>query len=133
MNIVDKYFEYFQPNPKEQKTTDCTIRAICAVTGLSWYEVFDKVINRARELCLYPNDKNFMEERLTLFGLVKKKLPKVKKGEKSMTVQRFCKEHPQGKYILLTAHHNIGVVNGKYYDTWVNYGQKVYTYYELGD
>lgn len=128
--MTDKYFEYFQPNPKENKTTDCTIRAICAVTGLSWYEVFDKVIAEARKECIYPNDHRFMEQRLKIFGLVKKTIPRPKRGEKSMTVQKFCKEHPTGKYVLLTAHHNIGVINGKYYDTFVDTGSKVYTYYE---
>ena len=55
--MADKYFEYFQPNPKENKTTDCTIRAICAVTGLSWYEVFDKVVAEARKECIYLMQK----------------------------------------------------------------------------
>ena len=128
--MTDKYFEYFQPNPKENKTTDCTIRAICAVTGLSWYEVFDKVIAEARKECIYPNDNKFMEQRMKLFGLVKRTIQRPKRGEKSMTVQRFCKEHSIGEYVLLTAHHNIGVVNGKYYDTFVDTGSKVYTYYE---
>ena len=131
MKTVDEYFEYFQPNPKENKTADCTIRAICAVTGLSWYEVFDKIVARARELCLFPSDRDFMDERMAMFGLIKIKLPRPKKGEKAMTVHKFCKEHPHGKYVLRTAKHNIGVVDGKYYDTWVNYGQRVYAYYEL--
>lgn len=131
MKVVDKYYEYFQPNPYERKTTDCTIRAICAVTGLNWYEVFDKVIAEARKEGFYPNDKNFMEQRLKIFGLEKRTISRPKKGQKSMTVRQFCKDNPKGKYVLSTAHHNIGVVNGKYYDTFLDCGSKVYTYYEL--
>ena len=127
---MDKYFEYFQPNPLNNTTNDCTIRAICAVTGLSWYEVFDKIVEEARKECMYPNDSAFMKQRLSLFGLEKRTIPRPKKGQKSLTVQQFCKEHPTGKYILSTAHHNIGVVNGKYYDTFVDNGTKVYSYYE---
>ena len=68
---------------------------------------------------------------MNLFGLEKRSIPRPKKGETSLDVQQFCKLHPKGRYILKTAHHNIGVVDGKYYDLFVNYGQKVYSYYEL--
>ena len=129
--MVDNYFEYFQPNPKNKETADCTIRAICAVTGLDWYEVFDKIIEEARKECEFPNSVSFMGKRMKIFGLVKRTIPRPKRGEKSETLQSFCRKHPTGRYVLSLAGHDVGAVDGKYYDTFVNYGQKVYTYYEM--
>ena len=128
----DNYFVYFNPNPKQLTGVgDCTIRALCAVTGFSWYEVWDRVMAGAREACMFPNFKPFEVKRMEMFGLKKGVIPRPKKGEKSTRVQDFCKAHPIGRYVLTTAHHEIGVVDGKYYDTCVNSGHKVYSYWEL--
>ena len=54
-----------------------------------------------------------------------------KKGERSMTVQKFCEKHKKGKYVLTTAHHDLAVINGKYWDLCEDHGSKVYKYYEL--
>ena len=132
MSVRDKYFEYFNPNPMQRTDAcDCVIRALCAVTVLSWFDVLDKCIEVSKETgCMY-NSKASIPYRCSKFNLKPMMVPRVKKGEKSMTVQDFCKSHPTGKYIIQTAHHEIGVVQGKYYDTVVNYGQKVYKFYEL--
>ena len=128
---MDKYFEYYNPNPMDKEDAcDCTIRALCAVSGLSWYEVYDKLCEIGRKHCVVFNSKGFMNERCAEFGLESRKVPAVKKGEKSLTVQKFCHQHPTGRYILQTAHHNIAVVNGKYYDLYVSDGEKVYKYWE---
>ena len=35
----DKYFKYYNPNPEgHEDACDCVVRALCAATGLSWYE-----------------------------------------------------------------------------------------------
>ena len=130
---VDNYYECFNPNPLNKETGDCVFRALCAVTGLSWYEVFDRCCKIARENGTIPNsgDKSFVLIRAKEFGLEPRTIPRPKKGQKSITVQDFCKQHPVGKFILSTADHNVGVVDGKYYDLYPNYGQKVYKYYEV--
>ena len=127
----DKYYKYYNPNPLGNETGDCVIRAICAVTDLSWYEVFDKCCAIAREHGTLPNDNEIAKARNGAFGLEPRTIPRPKKGGKSMTVQDFCKKYRKGKYILSTAGHDLAVVDGKYYDLYENYGQKVYKYYEL--
>lgn len=53
------------------------------------------------------------------------------KGKKAMNVDRFCKEHPEGRYILRLANHQMGVVNGKYYELYPCWEKAtVYTYWE---
>ena len=127
-----KYWNYFNPNPRNStKASDCTIRAVCAVTDLSWYEVFDKLVALARENCTIPNSKSIRADRMKLFNLKKITLPKVKRGGKRPTVETWCKQHPTGKYILGVSKHEVGVVNGKYYDTWRSGDYSVYSAWEL--
>lgn len=127
-----KYFNHFNPNPKNLETGDCVIRALCAVTNKSWYEVFDIICAHARENAVMPNDNWTTESRMNLFGLRRVKLPKPSKGEKCYKVEQFCKEHPKGKYILNMAHHEMAVIDGEYYDLYPGWETtRVYSYYEL--
>lgn len=128
------YYKYFNPNPKGLETGDCVIRALCAVTGKSWYEVFDIICKNARENGVMPNSgtKFDVESRMKLFGLKRKVIPKPTKGGSCYTVEQFCKNHRKGKYILTIAHHEMAVVDGKYYDIYSCWDSKrVYSYYEL--
>lgn len=34
------------------------------------------------------------------------------------TVSKFCRDHPQGIYLLATGTHVVAVINGNYFDTW---------------
>ena len=130
MGHVDKLWAYYNPNPRDLDTCDCVIRALCAVTGKDWYEVFDKCCEIARENATMPNSNKLAIKRCEAFGLEPRTIARPKKGEKSLTVRAFCKQHPHGKFILSTVHHDLAVIDGKYYDTYKNYGQKVYKYYE---
>ena len=129
----DKYYKYYNPNPEgNEDAADCVIRALCAVSGLSWYEVYDRCCELGRKHGRMPNNsaREFVKIRNEAFGLEPRVIPTPKKGQKSMTVQKFCEKHRKGKYILKTANHSVAVVDGKYYDLYENYGQKVYKYYE---
>lgn len=130
--MQSKYYKEFNPNPLGKEVGDCQIRALCAVTNKSWYEIYDLLVDYGRitaspffftdkDACYYTD----------LFGMKMHKLPKREKGKKAMTVSQFCKEHPSGKYILRCAKHVIGIVNGEYYDlypAWDN--STVYKFFE---
>ena len=129
---VDKHWAFYNPNPRgHNKASDCTVRAVCAVTGLSWYEVFDRMVELARENCTIPNSNSIRAGRMKLFNLKKITIPKVKKGGRRLTVKDWCKQHPTGKYVLGVSRHEVGVVNGKYYDTWCSGGYSIYSAWEL--
>ena len=130
----DKYYKYYNPNPEgNEDAADCVIRALCAVTGLGWYEVYDKCCEIGRKYGRMPNNSTlkFMKIRNEAFGLEPRVITAPKRGEKSVTVQKFCEKHKKGKYILSVANHEVAVVDGKYWDIWESHERKVYKYYEL--
>ena len=53
-----------------------------------------------------------------------------KRGSKRPTVDSFAKDHPTGTYICGVAHHEVAVVDGKYYDTWDSGDCSMYGYFE---
>lgn len=48
-----------------------------------------------------------------------------------LNVEKFCKEHRHGRYILSLSHYLQAVVDGKVLDTWYRGNKCVYQYYEL--
>lgn len=92
----DKYYKFYNPNPEgNEDACDCVIRALCAVTGLSWYEVYDKCCEIGKKYGRMPNNSTlkFMKIRNEAFGLEPRVIPAPKRGEKSVTVQKFCEKH----------------------------------------
>ena len=130
--MTSKYYKEFNPNPLRKVVGDCTIRALCAVTGKSWYVIYDILSDMGKKLaCPFShieiNDYDYHKE---LFGMIRHKVVR-KKGEKAMNVEQFCKEHPTGKYILRLSHHMIGIVNGKYCELFAGWERRtIYTYWE---
>lgn len=118
MNKSTRY-KYYQPNKKDLKDKygDCVIRALTAVTGKSWLDVFDELIPYARYAQCNPNAKQAYQEYLKNNGFVRYGISN-KKGSKRPTVQKFALSHKTGIYLLEVAHHAVAVKDGYFLDTW---------------
>ena len=132
--MICKYYKEYNPNPLGKETNDCVVRSLCAVTGKSWYEIYDLLSAEARKFCC-PFNSLEAEDRDSIYcnilGMKKHKVVR-EKGVKALNVERFCKEHPKGKYLLRLAHHLMGVVDGQYYE--LNPGWEkasIYSFYEV--
>ena len=124
-------WEFFNPNPRNRETGDCVIRALSKATDRSWVFVYDELCNFGRDLGGLPNDDEVFEEFLEHNGFNIKSIPRPKRGQDSVTVQKFCRQHPIGTYVLSCAHHLTCVKDGKFYDLGCEfYNCKVYRYWE---
>lgn len=129
-----KRYVYYQPNKKDLKDEfgDCQIRALAKALDCSWLEAFDRAI----EICRPEQATNVFSAPVAVRKRMLDKLGfdyrtiSVKKGSKRPTVDSFAKDHPEGTYICGVAHHEVAVVDGKYYDTWDSGGYSVYGYFE---
>lgn len=131
--MQSKYYKEFNPNPLGKEVGDCTIRALCAVTGKDWFELYDMLSELGRELACPFNSIELKDYdyHTKLFGMVRHKVVR-EKGKKALNVQKFCREHQEGKFILRLANHMMGVVDGKYYELYAGWEDStVYTYYEV--
>lgn len=132
-----KRYCYYQPNDKDLKDRfgDCQIRALSKVFGVSWVEAFDMTIPICREAQvsgIFDAPASTRNKLLEKLGLKYTGISN-RKGAKRPTVDSFAKDHPEGRYVINVANHEVACVDGKYYDTWDCGERSVYGFYELAE
>lgn len=119
-------YVHYNPNPLGKHIGDCTVRAICRVTGKDWNDIFLGLSAKAFELKDLPDANAVWERYLKLLGFKRHIIPDT--CPDCYTVREFASDHKYGSYILATGTHVVAVVDGNYYDDWDS-GDKVPLYF----
>lgn len=128
-NGTHRWKEY-NPNPKNRKIGDCTLRSYCAAFNISWEEAFDIASEVAKEnssMIQYVAPQVLVDH----FGCEEDENYKKKKKEDRVTVANFAMTHPYGIYIVQLRSHQVAVKNGEYWDTWDCGDKKVTNIYKV--
>ena len=117
---------FYNPNPLALRKIDCSIRALCAVTGMEWDDVHREVSELARQMGTMAVDDDAWGAFLRRRGWKRASIPDT--CPDCYTVRRFCEDHPQGMYVLCPHGHAVAAVSGCWMDTWDS-GDEVPMYY----
>ena len=98
-----------------QDEKDCTIRALAISAGIP-YKYAHKIGREAGR----KNKKGFHPEKLLKYAKKEYGITYKKKRYKSITIGRFIKENPTGRYYVATNKHAFAIINGTIYDTGLN-------------
>ena len=118
--------ERLHPNPLGLNVGDCTVRALCAVTGRDWRTMHRMLCDLSREMGDMPSADRVWWELLRRFGYMRYGL--VDQCPDCYTVADFAADHPNGKYVLGPHEHAVAVIDGDWWDAWDS-GECVPTYY----
>lgn len=114
-------FSYYNPHPKEIKTTDCVVRAVTCATNGDYIEArkslnaktrIMKQRKRKRPITSYKDDRvcvAYIEQDLQGTKL---------EGYKGMKIGDFAKLNLDGTYIISCKRHLVAVKSGLVMDTW---------------
>ena len=119
-------WRYFNPNPKRLNVGDCTVRSICAATGMDWNTVHKALCDLSGDMADMPSADRVWWELLRQIGFKQKRM--IDRCPDCYTVSDFCRDHPHGIYILGPHEHAVCTINGDWLDSWDS-GQTVPTYY----
>ena len=132
-----KTFHFYNANPKEKYTGDCTVRAVSTVLGKTWEDVTMDMAKLACETGYAVNSTENTDMYLEKHGFKKQKQPR-KKNKKKYTGKEFCKvqqrwlddeanhgnEWDDGIIISpkiiahVGGHHIVAIMDGKVNDIW---------------
>lgn len=130
-------FEYFQPKNEGsiKNNLDCQLRAICAVTGADYDEVYKKMKEGGWRTNRSSSKGDWTDNIVTTlehFGFKARKIsfPAVA-GQKRMSIEKFVDTYTTGQYIIRVSKHVAGVVDGTVKDTWIKWDKCVYFAWEV--
>lgn len=98
-----------------KEKNDCTIRAL-AVSACIPYELAHKIGKEAGR----QNGRGFFPDVLLKRAKNHYGIKYKKKRYKSVTIQRFVRENPVGRYYVATNNHAFAIINGAIYDNGLN-------------
>lgn len=116
----------WNPNPQGLIVGDCTVRAICAVTGNEWNNVHRDLCDLSREMADMPSADRVWWELLRMHGFSKQRM--IDRCPDCYTVGDFAADHPRGIYVLGPHEHAVSVIDGDVWDSWDS-TQTVPTYF----
>lgn len=106
-------FRFYNPNPGEKFTGDCTIRALSILLDQDWMWTYLMVCIQGFLMFEMPSTNRVWGAYLYNLGFHRHKIPQ----DGFYTVRDFCFDHPYGRYLLALDGHVLTVINGDYYDT----------------
>ena len=119
-------YSFTNPNPKEKRVGDCTVRAIALATNQSWEDTYLDLCLEGYILCDMPSSNNVWGSYLTKRNWEYHRLQDF--CPFCYTIENFCEDNPKGIYIVATGSHVVCVKDGKYYDAWDS-GDKIPLFY----
>lgn len=104
------------PNPQNNFTGDCVIRAISIAEDKPWDDIFIDLMVESFELKDIPSANHVWGSYLHKIGYRRSIIPN--NCPDCYRTKDFVSDYPYGTYILATGSHVIAVKDGNYYDTW---------------
>lgn len=105
----------YNPNPCNRRVGDCVIRAIAKATNREWESVYVDLCVQGFMLADLPSSNSIWSVYLKSKGFKRRT---IEDCPDCYTMEDFCKEHPQGVYVVGTGTHAVAVVDGNIFDAW---------------
>ena len=115
----------YNPNPYGRRVGDCVIRAISKALNKPWEDTYVDLCLQGFMMGDLPSSNAVWSAYLKHKGFNRRT---IENCPDCYTVEDFCREHPQGLYVIGTGSHAVAVENGAYFDAW-NSGNETPVYY----
>lgn len=110
-------YEYYNPNPFQLDTDDCTLRALTKALNIDWDSAHILMDNMSMQMGLISGDKKeVFFALLRKYGFDRYVVPNT--CPDCYTAEMFCKDHPEGVFVLGFGNHVVCVKDGTIFDTW---------------
>lgn len=107
---------YYNPNPMQRNVGDCSVRAVAKALDTDWETAYIRIMVNGYSMCDMPSSDSVWSAVLRQNGFYRDAIPDT--CPDCYTAEEFCKDHPEGTFVLAFGGHVATVVDGDLYDTW---------------
>lgn len=115
----------YNPNPRGLNVGDCTVRALCAATGMTWDEAYAAIAAEGFDRKDMPSSNSVWGTWLQDHGFSYQGIQEA--CPFCTTLSDFAKTHRCGVFVVGTGSHVVTIRDGEWFDTW-NSGDTVPLY-----
>jgi hypothetical protein len=119
-------FAEYNNNPQNKRVGDCVFRALSKALGKTWGEVYIDLSAEGFYQADSPQSISVWGKYLKDNGFKQQLLPDTCPA--CYTINQFCKDNPEGIFVVVTATHVVCVYDGIFFDTW-NSGDETAVYF----
>lgn len=109
-------WEKYNPNPAGRSVGDCAIRAVAKALDVPWETAYAMIAVNGFAMGDMPSSNSVWGAVLRQNGFQRSAIES--ECPDCYTAEDFCKEHPQGTFVLGFGNHVATVVDGDLYDSW---------------
>lgn len=95
---------------------DCAVRAISKALSVDWETAYAMLVGSAFLMADMPSSDAVSGAVLRKHGFVRETIPDT--CPDCFTAEDFCRENPEGTFVLYFGDHTATVVDGDIYDSW---------------
>lgn len=122
-------WKYYNSNPVAAREEDCAVRAVCAALGISWDEAFDMIAHNAKQMGAMMHNDAAWGSVLRQHGFIKAIIPN--SCPDCYSAEDFCRDNPDGIFVLGFGGHTACVIDGCLLDTWCSLEEiPIYVWYK---
>ena len=115
-------------NPQGKSVGDCTVRAIAIATKRAWVDTYLDLCLTGMVMADMPSANAVSTAYLKKNGFLRRTIPD--DCPDYYTIADFCKDHPNGTYIIGTGSHLTTVIDGCLWDSWDSSNECPVYYFE---
>lgn len=109
-------FIEYNPNPVGRRVGDCSVRAISKALDIDWETAYVLLSMNGFSMGDMPSSDSVWGATLRQRGYSRKSVPDL--CPDCYTAEDFCRDHPQGTFVLGFGGHVATVRDGMLFDSW---------------
>ena len=106
----------FNNNPAGRNVGDCAVRAVSVALDTDWETAYSMIVANGFQMADMPSSNSVWGALLRQKGFKRYAIPDT--CPDCYTAEDFCREHPNGIYVLGFGTHVATVKNGILFDSW---------------
>lgn len=106
----------YNPNPTGRSVGDCAVRAVAKALGVDWEEAYLMITMNGYAMGDMPSSDSVWGAVLRENGFYRKSIPN--QCPDCYTAEDFCRDNPDGVFVLGFGGHVATVIDGDLYDSW---------------